>query len=174
MNLLPSFFKIFYLLFILAVLDLRCSLRASLAVACQLRCIMCDLTSLTRDQMQAPCIGTQSLSHGTAREVSPTKLLAREMDDHLLIDSHALQTSKSPCQTDFALGKEDFITPLTDKESEAGEGEETGSWDSSAPSTACDTELRCAGHGSLLLQGFYSTLSGSSKKRAKCSNHSPI
>ena len=41
--------KKMYLLFILAVLDLHCSVWASLAVACQLSCGMWDLNSLTRD-----------------------------------------------------------------------------------------------------------------------------
>ena len=103
------------------------------------------------------------------------KLLAREMDNHLLIGSHALQTSKFPCQPDSTFGKEGFITPLTDKESESGEGEDTGgagtprlpqplatqSWDVLGMflSSHRDSTPPCQAAG---------------KKGVKCSNHSPI
>ena len=120
-------------------------------------------------------MGTQSLSHGTAREVSPTKLLAREMDDHLLIDSHALQTSKSPCQTDSALGKENFITPLTDKESEAGEGEETGGAGTPRlPQPLVTQSWDVLGVVLSSRRGSTPPCQAAAKKRAKCSNHSPI
>ena len=160
-------FKNFILLVILAVLGRHRSVQASLAVACQLS-HMWDLGSLTRDRTQAPCIGITESAIGPPGK-SPTKLLAREMDNHLLINPHALQTSKFPCQPDSALGKEGFITPLTDKESEAEEGEDTGGAGTPRfPQPLATQSWDVLGMFlSLLPQGFYSTLSGSRKKRSQ-------
>ena len=58
-----QFFFFFYLCRILAVA--RCSAQASLLFS------MWDLSSLTRDQTQVPCFGSQILNHCTTREVPP-------------------------------------------------------------------------------------------------------
>ena len=56
-------FKIFYFIFILAALSLRCGKQS------ELPCRMWDLSSPSRNQTYVPCIGRRILNHWTTKEV---------------------------------------------------------------------------------------------------------